>query len=310
MTESKKYDLLAVGELLADLLSTAYSKDLSDAANFQRFQGGSPANLAANLARLGASTALVSCVGNENLGSYLIDEVAKTGVDVSHIAVDPTEPTSLVLVSRTTGTPDFIPYRMADRMILPEYLPDELLAQTRIFHTTCWPLSMSPASETVLDAAKRASEMGVLLSLDFNYAARVWGDKEHAKEVLKTYCSYGAYIKISDDDALRFFGENSPEKVIDELLKMGAKCVCMTLGAKGSIIATADSDQRFFVPTKTIQVVDATGAGDSYWAGFLTAHLDGKTPEECGRAGVNLAALKLTTAGPLPAKVDRVVLYG
>ncbi|MFT6479273.1 MAG: sugar/nucleoside kinase (ribokinase family) [Spirosomataceae bacterium] len=106
------------------------------------------------MARLGASTALVSCVRNENLGSYLISEVAKTGVDVSHVAIDPTEPISLVLVSRTTGTPDFIPYRMADRMILPEYLPDELLAQTRIFHTTCWPLSVSPASETVLDAAK------------------------------------------------------------------------------------------------------------------------------------------------------------
>jgi fructokinase len=177
MEKNKKYDLLSVGELLADLLSTAYSKDLSDADNFQRIQGGSPANLAANMARLGASTALVSCVGNENLGSYLISEVAKTGVDVSHIAIDPTEPTSLVLVSRTTSTPDFIPYRMADRMILPEYLPDELLAQTRIFHTTCWPLSMSPASETVLDAAKRASEMGVLLSLDFNYAPRVWEDK-------------------------------------------------------------------------------------------------------------------------------------
>ncbi|MFT6479274.1 MAG: sugar/nucleoside kinase (ribokinase family) [Spirosomataceae bacterium] len=152
--------------------------------------------------------------------------------------------------------------------------------------------------------------MGVLLSLDFNYAPRVWGDKEHAKEVLKTYCSYGAYIKISDDDALRFFGENSPEKVIDELLQMEAKCVCMTLGAKGSIIATADSDQRFFVPTKTIKVVDATGAGNSCWAGFLTAHLDGKTPEECGRAGVNLAALKLTTAGPLPERVDKDILYG
>lgn len=310
MPQSIKYDLLSVGELLADLLSTEYSKDLSDAANFQRIQGGSPANLAANMARLGASTALVSCVGNENIGQFLIEEVAKTGVDVSHIAVDPTEPTSLVLVSRTEGTPDFIPYRMADRMILPEYLPDELLAQTRIFHTTCWPLSMSPASETVLDAAKRAAKMGVLLSLDFNYAPRVWADKAHAEKVLKTYCSYGAFIKISDDDALRFFGEGSPEKVVDELLKFGAKCVCMTLGAKGSIIATAESSERFFVPTKTIKVVDATGAGDSYWAGFLYAYLDGKNPEDCGKAGVNLAALKLTTAGPLPAKVNKSVLYG
>ena len=310
MNKNKKYDLLSVGELLADFLSTSYTADLRDATNFQRVQGGSPANLAANMARLGASTALVSCVGNENLGSYLVSEVAKTGVDVSHVAVDPSEPTSLVLVSRTTGTPDFIPYRTADRMILPEYLPDELLAQTRIFHTTCWPLSMSPSSETVLDAAKRASETGVLLSLDFNYAPRVWGNKEHAKEVLETYCSYGAYIKISDDDALRFFGESLPENVITALLKMGAKCVCMTLGAKGSIIATSENNERCFIPTKKIEVVDATGAGDAYWAGFLTAYLDGKTPATCGQAGVNLAALKLTTAGPLPEKVDKEVLYG
>lgn len=309
MKETKKYDLLSVGELLADFLSTTYTPDLSDATNFQRFQGGSPANLAANMARLGARTALVSCVGNENLGKFLINEVAQTGVDVSHIISDPHEPTSLVLVSRTAGTPDFIPYRMADRMILPEHLPDELLAQTRIFHTTCWPLSMSPASETVLNAAKRAAKMGVLLSLDFNYAPRVWGNKKHATAVLEMYCSYGAYIKISDDDAFRFFGANAPEYVINELLRMGAKCVCMTLGAKGSIIATSDSNERYFVPTKMIKVIDATGAGDSYWAGFLTAHLDGKTPAECGRAGVNLAALKLTTAGPLPEKVDREVLY-
>jgi fructokinase len=86
-------------------------------------------------------------------------------------------------------------------MILPEYL----LVQTRIFHTTCWPLNRSPASETVLDTAKRATKMGVLLSLDFNYAPRVWVDRTHAEKVLKTYYSYGAYIKISSDDALHFF---------------------------------------------------------------------------------------------------------
>jgi sugar/nucleoside kinase (ribokinase family) len=71
------------------------------------------------------------------------------------------------------------------------------------------------------------------------------------------------YIKISDDDAF-FLGENSPEKVIDELLKMGAKCVCMTLGAKGSIIATADSDQRFFCQQKQkIKGAGPCGAGNS-----------------------------------------------
>lgn len=309
MTDSKIYDLLSVGELLADLLGTEFTENLSDTTNFRRLQGGSPANLAANMARLGGKTALVSCVGNENLGSFLIEEVAKTGVDVRHIVKDSFEPSSIVLVSRTTGTPDFIPYRAADKMLLPEHFPDELLKQTRIFHTTCWPLSMSPASETVLDAAKRAAKLGAILSLDFNYAPRIWPDKAHATSVLEAYCSYGAFIKLSDDDAQRFFGELSTDAVIDLLLAKGAKLVCLTLGAKGSIITTFSSSERHFVPTKPLKVVDATGAGDSYWAGFLTAYLDGKTPEVCGNAGVNLAALKLTTVGPLPDVVDKTLLY-
>ena len=77
----KKYALVAVGELLADLIGTEFTQNLSDTETFRRFQGGSPANLAANMARLGNSTALVACVGNDNLGAYLTQKVAETGVD-------------------------------------------------------------------------------------------------------------------------------------------------------------------------------------------------------------------------------------
>ncbi len=107
----KKYALVAVGELLADLIGTEFTQNLSDTETFRRFQGGSPANLAANMARLGNSTALVACVGNDNLGAYLTHKVAETGVDTAYIATDSMAPTSIVLVSRTKGTPDFIAYR-------------------------------------------------------------------------------------------------------------------------------------------------------------------------------------------------------
>ena len=60
---------------------------------------------------------------------------------------------------------------------------------------------------------------------------------------------------------------------------------------------------------KPIDVIDATGAGDAFWAGFLTALTEGKSVEICANAGGNLAALKLVTKGPLPAVVDKRVLY-
>ncbi|HEY1054893.1 MAG TPA: PfkB family carbohydrate kinase, partial [Emticicia sp.] len=69
----KKYALLAIGELLVDFIGTELTDNLLSTEKFQRFQGGSPSNLAANMARLGNQTAIVSWVGKDNLGTYLID---------------------------------------------------------------------------------------------------------------------------------------------------------------------------------------------------------------------------------------------
>ena len=80
---------------------------LAEARRFTRHQGGSPANLTRNMALLGNHVALIACVGNENLGRFLTDQVRAVGVLTDHIIVDPIAPTSIVVVSRTAGTPDF-----------------------------------------------------------------------------------------------------------------------------------------------------------------------------------------------------------
>ncbi|TAH06315.1 MAG: hypothetical protein EAZ14_12790, partial [Runella slithyformis] len=72
----RTYALVSAGELLGDLIGTEFTQNLTDTEYFRRFQGGSPANLAANMARLGHKTALVACVGRDNLGHYLVEKVA------------------------------------------------------------------------------------------------------------------------------------------------------------------------------------------------------------------------------------------
>ena len=106
-TTSRPYAVLSVGELLADLISHHVATSLLDAKDFRRYQGGSPANMAANMARLGNSVALVACVGSDNIGKYLVREVAEAGVNIDNVTTDPLEPTTIVVVSRTAGTPDF-----------------------------------------------------------------------------------------------------------------------------------------------------------------------------------------------------------
>lgn len=295
------YQILAVGELLADLIGQEITTNLADTTTFERFQGGSPANMAANMARLGNRAAIVSCVGSDNVGTYLIEQVANAGVDTEHIARAVHEPTSIVLVSRTKGTPDFIAYRQADRQIMPYHLPDTLLSQARIFHTTCFALSQEPAQSTLVDAAQRASRVGCQVSIDCNYAPSIWPDRDQAWQVLKAYCSAGALVKLSEDDAARLYGQpQSADQIIHDFHAMGATLVCLTLGAEGSMVSSNNGADRVQLPGRKIEVIDVTGAGDAYWAGFLTAWLQNRTPAQCADAGADIAALKLTTKGPLP----------
>ncbi|GAA4404794.1 carbohydrate kinase [Nibrella viscosa] len=306
----RTYALLAVGELLVDLIGHDLAGSLLDSRDFHRYQGGSPANMAANMARLGNRTALVAGVGQDNLGVYLKQRVAEAGVDTRYIVDNAAVPTSIVVVSRTKGTPDFIAYRQADCQIRPEHLPDDLLHQSAIFHTTCFALSRQPAQDAIVEAAGRACRFGAQVSIDANYAGQIWPDRDGARRVIQNYCAAKAFVKLSEDDAARLYGSSqSTDRIIGDFHEMGARLVCLTLGAEGSLVSYDEGRQRVRIPGRRIEVKDATGAGDAYWAGFLTAWLDGKTPEQCAFAGVALAELKLTRNGPLPNKIDRTFLY-
>ncbi len=307
---SRKYTLVSVGELLADLIGTEFTENLTDTEHFRRFQGGSPANLAANMARLGNKTALVACVGNDNVGNYLIKKVAETGTDTQYIGRSESNPTSIVLVSRAKDTPDFIAYRQADCCIEPRHIIDELLQNTTFFHTTCFALSKNPAQSTIIDAAQRAKKVGCKVSLDANYAPSIWPNRAEAIEVISAYCQNGAFVKLSVDDAQRIFDKKMPQNIIiDTFHSMGAELVCLTLGGEGSVVSYNGGSDLVRVEGKPIEVIDATGAGDAYWSGFLTAWADTKTPAECANAGANMAALKLTTVGPLSNIIDKMQIY-
>ncbi|WP_420149214.1 carbohydrate kinase family protein [Spirosoma sp.] len=309
-TSTRPYALLSVGELLADFIGHYVSNSLIDALDFRRYQGGSPANMASNMARLGERVALVSCVGNDSIGKYLVRQIEESGVEAQFITSDPLEPTTVVIVSRTAGTPDFVAYRHADCQLSSAQLPDSLLAQSQLFHTTCFALSRQPAQDVIIDAARRAQAAGCQVTIDANYAPSIWPDRQQAWRVLSDYFAAGALVKVSMDDVERLYGEpQKNERVIDDFHRMGASVICLTLGPDGSLVSFDGGKKQDRIPGKKIDVVDVTGAGDAYWAGFLTAYLDGNAPGNCARAGAAMAKMKLTRQGPLPDKVDRKTLY-
>lgn len=303
----EKYDILSVGELLIDFISEDYIEDFSKPTSFRQFQGGSPANMCLNMHLLGNKTKLVCSVGSDAMGKFLYQKVANLGMNCDDVAVIPNMPSTLILVTRSRTTPDFEAYRMADCQISMEQLAKA--RDSRIFHTTCFALSKKPAQTNIMEAAKIAAENGVQLSIDANYAQKIWNDRAEAQEVVKTYCSYGAIVKVSDVDWSRLYPNARFEKenVAEHFLNLGATEVCVTMGEEGSYVA--NQNEAYSIGIVPIKVVDTTGAGDAFWSGYLTAWLDGKSLKERALAGRKMASIKLQHLGPLEKPIDKTVLY-
>ncbi len=305
---SEPLGAVVAGEVLVDLLTAEVTGDLGGGGVFERHAGGSPANLASNLARLGVPVALVASVGDDGFGRFLRRAVERAGVEVRLTVRD--EPTSLVAVARSAGTPDFVAYRAADRLLEPAQLPDALLRRARLFHTSGFALSREPARATLLDAAARARALGREVSVDLNFApdtaARRVSDQEAARRVL----ALGPLVKCSRDDAERLWGHGAAgdDAAVDRLRHLGASLVCLTRGPDGALVVWEGG--RAEVPAEPAEPADATGAGDAFWSGFLAAWLAGQAPPACARAGARMAARKLAHVGPLPDAVDAAVILG
>ncbi len=303
----RSIDILCAGELLVDMISADFVEKLDDAINFRRIPGGSPANLAMNMARLGGSARLVASVGSDDMGIFLKNFVEKTGVDCSGIA-QVEEPTTLILVSRSAGVSNFEAYRAADQMISIRQFPYSKFSDLAVFHTTCFALSRKPAQTVILEAADKAARAGCELSIDVNYAPKIWPNRSEAQKIVAEFVRFGAKVKCSEVDWERLYGEKmEPEQAIKHFLALGAREICLTLGGDGCWVAS--ESERHFLPSRKIEVKDTTGAGDAFWSGYLTARLDEKTILEAAVAGRKMAETKLAIFGPLPEKVEKAQIY-
>jgi fructokinase len=258
-----------------------------------------------NSTRLGLNTIMVATVGNDGFGTYIAERLGDVGVNTDHLNILEGKSTSVIFVSRSDGTPDFIPYRSADCCIYEEQISSETLANTTIFHTTCFALSKNPAQKTILKKAQEAYNLGCKLSIDVNYARKLWKSQKKAFKVIKTYCQFNPLIKISEDDMLRLFEKELPhEEIFQFFHDQGADTVCLTLGSKGVKLSQKGEKVIEMPAIKIDKVMDTTGAGDAFWSGFLFAYIKEKSIQECLDIALKLAALKLQNVGRLPDNIN------
>ena len=294
-------DVLAIGELLIDMVGTTNQGELT----YHQFFGGSPANIAVNTRRLGMNSLVCASVGDDRLGKFLKDTLKNADVDISYIQTVP-DATSMVVLNQSNGTPSPIFYRAADYNI--EY-NDELadaVAKSKIIHFSTWPLTLSPAKDSIARVLESARKLGVFVGFDPNYHPALWQKPEEGKEFVKSIIGAVDVIKPSEDDAERLFGKDSHEAQIEKFLKLGAKLVIMTLGQDGLIVA--DGKDMYKLPSLAKEVANTTGAGDAFWAGFYTAIVSNHNIKEscnCGSAASAFKLKHLSSIAELP-KLDEL----
>jgi sugar/nucleoside kinase (ribokinase family) len=307
--ETEPLDVLTIGEMVVDFISVEKTDTLSNASTFRRYLGGSPANIAVYVSKLGGTSAVIAKTGIGAFGKFLKSELQRHGVTTDYLLMDHRTHTTVIFISSTEATPDFEEFRSGDYLLRPEEISEEAVAHARVVHASTFALSREPCRSAVIGAFRKAREMDKIVSLDPNYSRRVWPDYKEARGVIRDAYRYVNVAKPSADDARRIFGPDyEPEQYIEMFHDLGAETVVFTMGEEGNLISENGSITAH-VPTRPVEVVDVTGAGDAFWAGFLTSTLDGNSAEHSVLFAREIVERKLTTKGPLPSDIDRDEVY-
>jgi sugar/nucleoside kinase (ribokinase family) len=295
MTAGKRIN--CVGILVVDALSgpiTEYPvpkvRTQVNTESIRFAPGGGAANTPAALARMGLAVTTFSKVGRDLNGDFLIHELAAVGVDTSGIRVSDTDATPYTFVGiHDTGDRTFIHTPGANLTFTVDDLDHEaLLACDFLLYQDFWvkpAIDGAPAAELLAEARRR----GVRTLLD-----ECWGlgpDRE-SFELMLPHCDY---VLPSVDDMRVIYPERSPEQIADHLLSRGAGTAVLKLGAEGCLVAHGDRRQR--VPALAAEVVDTTGAGDCWDAGFIAGLAHGEDLLTAARLGNACAAFGIEAVG-------------
>src|SRR5215210_8482062 len=307
--EIEPLDVLTIGEMVVDFISVEKTDTLSNASTFRRYLGGSPANIAVYVSKLGGSSAVIAKTGIGAFGKFLKSELQRHGVTTDYLLMDHRTHTTVIFISSTAATPDFEEFRSGDYLLRPEEISEEAISRTRVVHASTFALSLEPCRSAVIGAFRTAREMGKIVSLDPNYSRRVWPDHKEAKGVIREAYRYVNVTKPSADDARRVFGPGyEPEQYIEMFHDLGAEIVILT--RSGGVVTVSDNGNVEHVgPLPKVKIENVTGARDAFWSALLMAHLDGKDWPEAVRFANEVASLKLRVDGHVERMIDRESLY-
>lgn len=309
-------DLIAMGRVAIDLYSEQVGAALENAQSFQKYLGGCAGNIAVGTARQGLKSAMLSCVGTDDMGIYLKNTLRNEGVDISLLTESQQHLTALVLLG--VNPPDRFPlifYRenCADMQITPEQCDKNFFENSKAFLFTGTCLSTDSMRKATHHAINTAKTTKTAIIFDIDYRPVLWkltasGDGETRFKADQFVSSqYRQVLQDCDvivgtEEEFMIAGASSDLKKALQVIRQHSKALLvLKTGEKGCQTFSDDLNHAITGQPFPVDVLNVLGAGDAFMSGFLSGWLRKLPLETCAQYANACGAIVVTRHGCAPA---------
>ena len=323
----RELDVICLGRLAVDLYAQQIGARLEDVSTFSKYLGGSSANIACNTARLGLKSAMLTRVGDDQMGRSLTETLTKEGCDVSHVVKDPDRLTALVLLGlkdRDTFPLVFYRENCADMALDIADFDEAFIASSRALLITGTHFSTAQVNTTSRQALEFARRNNVRTILDIDYRPVLWGLTSKAEGEVRYVSSEGVTKHLQGIlplfdlivGTMEEFEIAGGKEDLIETLRAVREVTKATLVVKRGVLGCSVIEGEIpeslnEAPTfggVQVEVLNVLGAGDAFLSGFLSGWLRGEDYEVCAARGNGCGALVVARHGCAPAMPTPVEL--
>ena len=290
-------EVVSIGTAVLDVLAepvdeNVFHRDSTRVESIKMSPGGDALNVATALSVMGVSTGIICRVGSGHTGQILLRHLCEAGIDVSRVATDPLHPSSTVVVLvGENGRRNFVSMKGAAHhfLSLSDIDPD-YVKSAKIMNFSSYLGLSGFAAKDMVELLKLCRENSVTSCMDFMYDKT--GEKIEGLARILPLLDYALPSKL---EARQMSGKERVPEMARVLFEMGCRNVVIKEGERGCYIKTAAGEKRILA--MPVEVVDSTGAGDSFVAGFIYGLLHDWPLESCGEFACRIGALNCRNVG-------------
>ncbi|MBN6716523.1 bifunctional 5-dehydro-2-deoxygluconokinase/5-dehydro-2-deoxyphosphogluconate aldolase [Pseudomonas capsici] len=324
----RQLDLICLGRLGVDLYAQQVGARLEDVSSFAKYLGGSSANIAFGTARLGLKSAMLSRVGDDHMGRFLVEALAREGCDVSAIKRDPERLTAMVLLGlkdRETFPLVFYRENCADMALRAEDIDEAQIASSKALLITGTHFSTEQVFKASSQALDYAEKHNVKRILDIDYRPVLWGlagkadgetrfvADQHVSQHVQRILPRFDLIVGTEEEFLIAGGTEDLLGALRVVRELTAATLVVKLGPQGCTVIHGAIPARLedgaIYPGVRVEVLNVLGAGDAFMSGYLSGWLKDASDERCCQlanacGGLVVSRHACAPAMPTPAELD------